>query len=102
MAFFTAVGAIVSTIVAFALGWLMQHIAGNIIGGIRGAYRLRKLRTMPDRPPPFSHRTALRFGLSCWYGRRYRNGVGEYWQVDGLIVPMDGRDKVQRTAFVGG
>jgi hypothetical protein len=101
MGFFEAIGLIVSTVCGLTAGWLVLTILGNIYGGIRGAYRLRRIRTDSEGKPPFGHWMALKFGLHCWYGRRYDGNVGEYWQINGMQVPMDGRDKIRHDRLYG-
>ena len=101
MGVFEAIGMLVSAVFAVAVGWLTFTILGNIYGGIKGAYRLRKLRTEHEGEPPFGHWKALRFGLHCWVGRRYKDGIGEYWQINGMEVPLDGRDKIGRSRYYG-
>jgi hypothetical protein len=94
MGVFEAIGMFVSAVFALAIGWLIWTIICNIYGGIKGAHRLRKLLTEHKGKPPFGHWKALRLGLYCWAGRRYKDGIGEYWQIGGMEVPLDGRDKI--------
>lgn len=93
MGFLEVVGGAVVALFVMLLGMLTGHILGNIYGGIKGAYRLHYITRKSQKRP---HLRLFMIGLRAWSGRRYRNGVGEYWQVNGLIVPIDGRDKVER------
>jgi hypothetical protein len=79
----------------FALA-AFAHIAGNIYGGILGAYRLRLIAIANGRKWG-SHLDTIRIGLRSWYGCRYRDGVGTYWQIDGMKIPVDGRDPIEST-----
>lgn len=92
--FFTIVGIGFSACVVFALGWLMFEIAGNIYGGILGAYRMRSL-LHKDGAARIGHWRTIKMGLHCWAGRRYRDGIGEYWTLGNMEVPLDGRDPIR-------
>lgn len=94
MGFFTTVGAFTSTLVAFLMGWLAWLILGNIYGGILGAYRLRRL-LQENGKGRISHWRTIKIGLHCWPGRRYNGSTGEYWQIGGMEVPLDGRDPIR-------
>jgi len=74
-------------------------IAGNIYGGIKGAYRLRAILARSGRPK-FPHKTALRMGLDGWSGKRYKNGLGHSWRLGGVIVPCDGRDRLEHETWL--
>lgn len=92
--FFAALGAAVSTLIAFLMGRLSWIIAGNIYGGILGAYRMRRLLHQ-DGASRIGHWRTIKVGLHCWPGRRYRDGIGEYWRLGDMEVPLDGRDPIR-------
>jgi len=95
MGFFTFVGMVVCLLLAGCVAAVLLHVIGNIYGGIKGAYRLRRITHAGGHWP------WVKLGIKAWAGRRYKNGIGEYWQINGLIVPVDGRDKVTRSRFYG-
>ena len=90
------VGLVTVGIIGGGVSLIAYEIAGNIYGGIKGAYRLRFIR-LRYRYKDAGHIRTIRLGLKNWIGgNRYRNGYGTYWCVGGLIVPIDGRDRLSR------
>lgn len=92
-------GAIVWVALALVVAALICHVVGNIYGGIKGALRLYRVREQKLTWQRI--KLAIRLGFFAWLGKRYRNGVGTYWRVNGLIVPCDGRDPIQRDRIPG-
>ncbi len=94
------VGLVTVSIIAIGMAMIAYVIAGNIYGGIKGAYRLRAIKGRYKKKA--THWRAIRLGLRNWHGgNRYKNGYGSYWRLGGLIVPIDGRDKLSRERFYG-
>lgn len=90
---FTIIGIIVAALAALFLAALAWDIAGNLYGGIKGAYRMHAIMVRSGMKRA-KHWQIVRFGLRAWTGKRYRDGGGFYWQTGGLIVPIDGRDPI--------
>lgn len=104
MGFFEAVGAATTAFFLVGAGMITGHIVGNIYGGIKGAYRVTAIRKRYGHQSALTladHRAIIRTGLRAWVGLRYRNGSGTYWQINGIIIPVDGRDKITRERFYG-
>ena len=98
--FLEIVGGLTISALGILVGIVALFIAGNLYGGIKGAYRLRAITIRAGKEAP-SHRSTIKYGLRAWYGKRYENGIGEYWQIGGMEVPVDGRDKIRRNRFYG-
>lgn len=95
--FFEIVGLFVSLIVASLALALMWQVLCNIYGGIKGAYRLARIMKRS-----FPHWQLIRFGLRNWSGTgRYDGLTGKYYQIGGMKVPLDGRDKIVRDCYPG-
>lgn len=94
------IGGMTVSVLSIGAGWLTATIAGNIYGGIKGAYRLRAIkgRYTTKKAP---HWRTIRLGLRAWSGMRYKDGFGSYWQMGGVIVPVDGRDKLSHKRWWG-
>lgn len=98
MTVFAIIGIIVTIIVTLAALYLAAIIAGNIYGGIKGAYRYREIvRRGYGKNIP--HTKTIKYGLGAWFGARYTNGTGYYWQMGAMRVPRDGRDKITRDRY---
>jgi hypothetical protein len=98
--FFTGIGLIVSALFVLLAIAVICVIAGNIYGGIRGAYRLRAILARKGEKP-ITHWPTIRLGLRAWGGQRYREGRGTSWRVHGLTIPVDGRDPIPGERFYG-
>lgn len=94
MMFFTIVGMVVSASIGALLLYVCYKIAGNIRGGWIGAARFWRVRNGRQKRP--SIRALARHALHCWPGRRYNGSVGEYWDMGGMQIPLDGRDRIRR------
>ncbi len=98
----TAVGAVVIVGVATSAAACGAIIAGNIYGGIKGAYRIRAIRLRSGASStPWGHRATILSGFKAWRGERYRNGYGTYYRAGGMRVPVDGRDPISREHYSG-
>lgn len=97
---FEAVGAFTIGCLLLAVILLVLTIALNIICAALGAIRFRRVLKAKSATPDAWWWIA-RTALSHWYGPRYNGDVGEYWVAGGLKVPMDIRDKLQRSRFYG-
>lgn len=81
------------------IGWVFAQLAGNIYGGLKGAYRVRAFAAK-YRNERWGHWATIKLGLRAWDGKRYRDGVGSYFQFGSIIVPVDGRDKITRDRYI--
>ena len=98
--FLQIVGFITVAVIGSLVLLMLYQIAGNIYGGIKGAYRLKAIRGRGGAKK-WPHRHTVLFGLRSWAGERYKNGYGSYFRVGGLRVPVDGRDPIERDRFYG-
>ncbi|NVD46148.1 hypothetical protein HUV48_14135 [Altererythrobacter sp. HHU K3-1] len=89
------IGGLTVAAIGIGVSILALTIAGNIYGGIKGAYRIRAISARAGKPR-MPHTKTIMLGLKAWLGQRYRNGTGTYWEVGLMRVPIDGRDKIER------
>lgn len=94
------IGATVVGLLGVGVAIALLELAGNLYGGIKGAYRFRAIMAR-DGGKHVGHWSTIKYGMRAWPGVRYRDGVGEYWQIGGLKVPVDGRDPIERDRWFG-
>lgn len=94
------VGAFTVGLLLLAVILLALTIILNIICGALGAVRFRRVLKASSRSPD-AWLWIARTGLANWCGRRFDGEYGEYYQVSGLKVPIDIRDRIVRNRFYG-
>lgn len=95
----TIVGILVLGGIAFVVIALLWAIAGNIYGGIKGAYRIREIHIRHGNRA-IKHRYAIKRGFSNWLGGgRYNGHSGSYYDLGSMQVPVDGRDPIIRRHY---
>ncbi|QQN73941.1 hypothetical protein [Croceicoccus sp. YJ47] len=86
MAFFEIVGMLTTGVIALLALRVASEIAGNIYGGVTGAYRIRKFFAARDGAAKITHLSAIRQGFRAWLG-----GTSIRITVGNVTIPFDGR-----------
>jgi len=95
------IGATVVGLLGCGLAILFLEVLGNLYCGIKGAYRFRAIVEKHGTGKLIPHWSTIKLGLRAWEGKRYRDGLGHYWAIGGMIVPVDGRDPIERDSYYG-